>query len=283
MKSKSFYLLSLGCSKNTVDSTSMAELLQRAGYQPTEKAAQANVLIVNTCGFIQPARDESIRELRALARRKRQGQMLIAAGCLTQRYREWVLQQVPGIDGIMGTRRWMDVLDVIEKIRQSPPQPVYHIPEDGLIGRDEKGVLRAAVQGSSAYLKIADGCRRPCAFCAIPLIKGTLVSRPAETIIEEAKRLEQQGVKELILIAQDTTDYGHDLGIRDGLPVLLEGVLKATSIPWIRILYAFPGYVTDRLIEMMASNPRVLHYLDMPLQHAHPDTLKRMRRPANMD
>lgn len=261
----------------------MAELLQRAGYQPTEKAAQANVLIVNTCGFIQPARDESIRELRALARRKRQGQMLIAAGCLTQRYREWVLQQVPGIDGIMGTRRWMDVLDVIEKIRQSPPQPVYHIPEDGLIGRDEKGVLRAAVQGSSAYLKIADGCRRPCAFCAIPLIKGTLVSRPAETIIEEAKRLEQQGVKELILIAQDTTDYGHDLGIRDGLPVLLEGVLKATSIPWIRILYAFPGYVTDRLIEMMASNPRVLHYLDMPLQHAHPDTLKRMRRPANMD
>jgi ribosomal protein S12 methylthiotransferase len=283
MKSKSFYLLSLGCSKNTVDSTSMAELLQRAGYQPTDKAAQASVLIVNTCGFIQPARDESIRELRALARRKRNGQILIAAGCLTQRYREWVLEQVPGIDGIMGTRRWMDILDVIEKIRQSPPQPVYHIPEDGIIGRDEKGVLRAAVQGSSAYLKIADGCRRPCAFCAIPLIKGTLVSRPAETIIQEAQRLERQGVQELILIAQDTTDYGHDLGIRDGLPALLEELLKNTSIPWIRILYAFPGYVTDRLIEIMASNPRVLHYLDMPLQHAHPDTLKRMRRPANMD
>lgn len=283
MKSKSFYLLSLGCSKNTVDSTSMAELLQRAGYQPTDKAAQASVLIVNTCGFIQPARDESIRELRALARRKGDGQILIAAGCLTQRYREWVLQQVPGIDGIMGTRRWMDILDVIEKIRQSPPQPVYHIPEDGIIGRDEKGVLRAAVQGRSAYLKIADGCRRPCAFCAIPLIKGTLVSRPAQTIIQEAQRLEQQGVQELILIAQDTTDYGHDLGIRDGLPALLKELLNFTSIPWIRILYAFPGYVTDRLIEIMASNPRVLHYLDMPLQHAHPDTLKRMRRPANID
>lgn len=283
MNSKGFYLVSLGCSKNTVDSTSMAELLQRAGYQPVDKPAKASVLIVNTCGFIQPARDESIAELRALARRKKNGQLLIAAGCLTQRYREWVIEQVPGIDGLLGTRRWMDILEVIQKVRQRPPQPVYHLPESPTIGRDEHGVLRVAVQGNSAYLKIADGCRRPCAFCAIPLIKGTLVSRPADVIVEEALSLERQGVKELILIAQDTTDYGHDLGIRDGLPNLLERLLQKTSIPWLRILYAFPGYVTDRLIELMASNPRILPYLDMPLQHAHPETLKRMRRPANID
>lgn len=283
MISKSFYLVSLGCSKNTVDSTSMAELLQRAGYQPVDKPAKASVLIVNTCGFIQPARDESIAELRALARRKKNGQLLIAAGCLTQRYREWVVEQVPGIDGLLGTRRWMDILEVIQKVRQRPPQPVYHLPESPTIGRDEHGVLRVAVQGSSAYLKIADGCRRPCAFCAIPLIKGTLVSRPADVIVEEALLLERQGVKELILIAQDTTDYGHDFGIRDGLPNLLEQLLQKTSIPWLRILYAFPGYVTDRLIELMASNPRILPYLDIPLQHAHPETLKRMRRPANID
>lgn len=283
MSSKSFYLVSLGCSKNTVDSTSMAELLKRAGYQPVDKPAKASVLIVNTCGFIQPARDESIAELRALARRKKNGQLLIAAGCLTQRYREWVVEQVPGIDGLLGTRRWMDILEVIQKVRQRPPQPVYHLPESPTIGRDEHGVLRVAVQGSSAYLKIADGCRRPCAFCAIPLIKGTLVSRPADVIVEEALLLERQGVKELILIAQDTTDYGHDFGIRDGLPNLLEQLLQKTSIPWLRILYAFPGYVTDRLIELMASNPRILPYLDIPLQHAHPETLKRMRRPANID
>ncbi len=261
----------------------MAELLQRAGYQPVDKPSKASILIVNTCGFIQPAREESIAELRALARRKKNGQMLIAAGCLTQRYREWVVEQVPGIDGLLGTRRWMDILDVIQKVRQRPPQPVYHLPESPTIGRDEHGVLRASVQGGSAYLKIADGCRRPCAFCAIPLIKGSLVSRPAEVIVEEALSLERHGVKELILIAQDTTDYGRDFGIRDGLPNLLEQLLRKTSIPWLRILYAFPGYVTDRLIEIMASNPRILPYLDMPLQHAHPDTLQRMRRPANID
>lgn len=261
----------------------MAELLQRAGYQPVDKPSKASILIVNTCGFIQPAREESIAELRALARRKKNGQMLIAAGCLTQRYREWVVEQVPGIDGLLGTRRWMDILDVIQKVRQRPPQPVYHLPESPTIGRDEHGVLRASVQGGSAYLKIADGCRRPCAFCAIPLIKGSLVSRPAEVIVEEALSLERHGVKELILIAQDTTDYGHDFGIRDGLPTLLEQLLQKTRIPWLRILYAFPGYVTDRLIEIMASNPRILPYLDMPLQHAHPDTLQRMRRPANID
>lgn len=283
MDAKSFYLVSLGCAKNTVDSESIASLMIQAGYQPVTKPGRAGFLIVNTCGFIQQARQESLDELQALARRKKPGQKLIAAGCLSERYREQIAARVPGVDAILGTRRWMDILEVVSQLRQNPPKPLYHLPGEEPIGRDERGVLRASIQGGSAYLKIADGCRRPCAFCSIPLIKGTLVSRPAETIIREAQLLESRGVQELILIAQDTTDYGHDLGAKDGLPALLEGILAATSLPWIRILYAYPGYVSDRLIEVMAANPRVLPYLDMPLQHAHPDTLRRMRRPANMD
>jgi ribosomal protein S12 methylthiotransferase len=152
------------------------------------------------------------------------------------------------------------------------------------IGKDEGGVLRAAVQGASAYLKIADGCRRPCAFCAIPLIKGTEVSRPMEVILQEARQLQDLGVKEIILIAQDTTDYGHDLGIKDGLAELLERiVVVAPEVSWLRIMYAFPGYVTVRLVEVMAAYPQIIHYLDIPLQHAHPATLRRMQRPANID
>ncbi len=283
MNPKSFYLLSLGCAKNTVDSDSIAALMIEAGYTPALKPGRAGILIVNTCGFIQQARQESLDELSALARRKKPGQKLIAAGCLSERYRGQIVENVPGVDAILGTRRWMDILEVVSQVRKNPPQPLYHLPDDPAVGRDERGVLRASIQGGSAYLKIADGCRRPCAFCSIPLIKGTLVSRPAETIIREAQVLEGKGVQELVLIAQDTTDYGHDIGVRDGLPRLLEGILAATSLPWIRVLYAYPGYVSDRLIEVMASNPRILPYLDMPLQHAHPQTLLRMRRPANMD
>jgi ribosomal protein S12 methylthiotransferase len=285
MGRKTFYLVSLGCAKNTVDADSMGALLQQSGFQPTDQIRKADVFIVNTCGFIGPAKDESYQVLADLAKKKRPGQLLIATGCLTQRYGMQVAQRVPGIDGILGTRRWMDIVDVIQKVRQRPyPEPLYHLPEAPTVGVDEHGVLRASVQGSSAYLKIADGCRRPCAFCAIPLIKGTAVSRPLETIVEEARLLQDQGVRELILIAQDTTDYGHDLGLKDGLAVLLERLVQsAPEIDWIRILYAYPGYVTDGLIEVMASSPQILSYLDMPLQHAHPAALRRMRRPANMD
>ncbi len=284
MIEKSFYLVSLGCAKNTVDSESMASLLINAGYQPVEKPGQAGLLIVNTCGFIKPARDESIFELRKLAHKKRRGQFLIAAGCLTERYREEVAAQVPGIDGMIGTRRWMDIMDVVQQLRTTQPKTLYHLPDFPTVGTDEHGVLRVSRQGPSAYLKIADGCRRPCAYCSIPLIKGTAVSRPMEAILREARLLQDAGVKELILIAQDTTDYGHDLGMKDGLAALIEQItMAAPQLPWLRILYAYPGYVTDRLIDLMAKTPQVLHYLDMPLQHAHPETLKRMRRPANVD
>ena len=285
MKQKTFHLVSLGCAKNTVDSESMAQLLLGSGYHFTKDPAKANVVIVNTCGFIGPAKEESIETLSTLAEHKRPGQLLIAAGCLTQRYGAEVVRQVPGIDGILGTRRWMDIVEVVETLRKGKyPEPLYHLPDSPTVGQDERSVLRAAVQGASAYLKIADGCRRPCAFCAIPLIKGTAVSRPMQTILDEARLLQEQGVREIILIAQDTTDYGHDLGMKDGLAQLLEGLVQAAQqVDWLRIMYAYPGYVTDRMIEVMATYPQIVHYLDMPLQHAHPMTLRRMRRPANIE
>jgi ribosomal protein S12 methylthiotransferase len=294
MNKRSYYLESLGCAKNTVDSESMAQLMENAGYQFVSSPKKAAVLIVNTCGFINSAKDESLAVLRELAAQKREGQVLIAAGCLTQRYGVEVARQVKGIDGILGTRRWMDIVEVVTKLRKDRhPQPVYHLPENSPIDM-HPNVLRVAVQGSSAYIKIADGCRRPCAFCAIPLIKGTAVSRPLDAILEEALILQREGVRELILIAQDTTDYGHDLGIKNGLSDLLErmvsklqestaGINSGSGVEWMRIMYAFPGYVTDHLIETMARHPQILPYLDIPLQHAHPHILRKMRRPANVD
>ncbi|MBI3176213.1 MAG: 30S ribosomal protein S12 methylthiotransferase RimO [Chloroflexi bacterium] len=285
MSKRTFHLVSLGCAKNTVDSDSMAQLLMNDGYRMVETPERASVLIVNTCGFIGPAKQESLDVLRELAESKREDQVLIAAGCLTQRYGAEVAQQVPGVDGVLGTRRWMDIVQVVRELRKGPhPEPLYHLPEAPTVGADEGGAVRAAITGASAYLKVADGCRRPCAFCAIPLIKGTAVSRPLETIIEEAKLLRDDGIRELILIAQDTTDYGHDLGMKDGLAVLLENLTtQVPDLDWIRVMYAYPGYVTDRLIDVMASQEQVLPYLDMPLQHAHPKTLYRMKRPSNMD
>jgi ribosomal protein S12 methylthiotransferase len=263
----------------------MAQLLLQDGYEAVENPKRAGVLIVNTCGFIGPAKEESINTLKDLAARKRGDQLLIAAGCLTQRYGAEVAKQVPGIDGILGTRRWMDILQVVNQLRTTPhPEPLYHLPEAPTVGRDEHNTIRASVAGASAYLKIADGCRRPCAFCAIPLIKGTAVSRPLETILGEARELRDMGVRELILIAQDTTDYGHDLGMKDGLAILLEELTKAVpDMDWIRIMYAYPGYVTDRMIEVMATHRQILPYLDIPLQHAHPKTLYRMKRPSNIE
>ena len=282
----------------------MAQLLLRDGYRAVDDPRRAGVLIVNTCGFIGLAKDESIHVLRELAKDKRDGQLLIAAGCLTQRYGAEVAQQVPGVDGVLGTRRWMDIVQVVRQLRKGPhPEPLYHLPEAATVGSDEQNALRASVAGASAYLKVADGCRRPCAFCAIPLIKGTAVSRPMEVILDEARRLREAGVRELVLIAQDTTDYGHDLGMKDGLAVLLErlcdkvadapphptpspvgrGARGEGRLDWIRVMYASPGYVTDRLIEVMATRKQVLPYLDMPLQHAHPRTLYRMKRPSNVD
>lgn len=285
-RKKQFYLLSLGCSKNTVDSESMAALLGKAGFQGVEEPDEAAVLIVNTCGFIEGARQESIAALGELAEAKGPNQMLIAAGCMAQRYGDEVVQWVPGVDGVIGTRRWMDIVPFIRRLRRRKhPQPLYHLPPEAqTVGKDDHGVLRAALQGRSAYLKIADGCRRPCAFCAIPEIKGTLVSRPPQAILAEVKRLQEAQVQELIIIAQDSTDYGHDLGLKNGLSSLLRQISEeAPNIPWLRLMYAYPGYVTDELIETMATTQQIVNYLDIPLQHGHRETLKRMRRPANIE
>jgi ribosomal protein S12 methylthiotransferase len=283
---KQFYLLSLGCSKNTVDSECLAALLGRAGFQGTTSAEDAGVMIVNTCGFINSAKQESIEALQELAAEKRPDQLLIAAVCLSQRYGPTLVREINGLDGVIGTRRWMDIVTFIRQLRRRKhPEPLYHLPDEAeTVGKDERNVLRAAVQGASAYLKISDGCRRPCSFCAIPEIKGTLVSRPVETILAEARRLQYAGIQELIIISQDSTDYGHDLGMKNGLSQLLNKVVKAApDIPWIRIMYAYPGYVTDELIETMATHDQIVPYLDIPLQHGHRETLKRMRRPANID
>jgi len=281
-----YYLLSLGCSKNTVDSESMAQVLGQHGLRGVGDPDKAEVLIVNTCGFIDAAKEESISALKELVENKKGNQMVIAAGCLSQRYGADLVQYIPGLDGVIGTRRWMDIFDLVTRLRdRKHPEPLYHLPTDvKVVGSDERGVLRASVQGASAYLKIADGCRRPCAFCAIPKIKGTAVSRPVSSVVAEAVQLQKMGVKEVLLIAQDTTDYGYDLGLKDGLAHLLNEIVKyAPDIPWIRVMYAYPGYVTDNLMETMAKHKQILPYLDIPLQHGHRETLKRMKRPANIE
>lgn len=278
-----YFLISLGCPKNTVDAESMGQLLGEAGHRAVGSPQKADLLIVNTCGFIEAARAESIGVLRELAEAKRADQRLVAAGCLAQRYGRALAAQVSGLDGILGTRRWMDIVTLAERVRQGRRGPVYDLPHTEVVTPDPPGVMRAAVQGASAYLEIADGCRRPCAFCAIPLIKGTARSRPPEAIVAEARQLVHAGVQEIILIAQDTTDYGYDLGLRDGLASLVGDILTAApDLRWLRLMYAYPGAVTPRLIETMARHPQVCHYLDLPLQHGHPDVLKRMRRPANV-
>jgi len=231
MNKKTFHIVSLGCAKNTVDSDSMAQLLIKSGYKRVANPNQAGVIIVNTCGFISIAKEESRSVLADLAAKKKPGQILVAAGCLTQRYGKDAAPDVPGIDGIIGTRRWMDIAALVDGLQDAnPPIPRYQLPEAAAVGTDDHSALGVSVQGASAYLKIADGCRRPCAFCAIPLIKGTAVSRPVDIILAEARALQTAGVREINLIAQDTTDYGHDLGLKNGLADLLKKLIISFAL-----------------------------------------------------
>jgi ribosomal protein S12 methylthiotransferase len=263
----------------------MATLLERAGHQAVANPADADLVIVNTCGFIESARQESLEALRDLASEKAPDQRLLVAGCWSQRDPETILTAVPTVDGMLGTRRWMDVDDVARRVFDAQrSNPVIHLPEVPTVGQDDVGVPRVALQGDSAYLKIADGCSRSCAFCAIPLIKGPATSRHPEQVLDEVALLADWGVKETILIAQDTTAYGRDLGVEDGLAQLLEAmVAHVPEMPWIRVMYVFPGAVTPGLIDVMARHPQILPYIDIPLQHAHPAVLRRMRRPADVD
>lgn len=285
MNKKTFHIVSLGCAKNIVDADSMSYLLAAAGYELVTNPRRADVLIVNTCGFINTAKEESFKALAKLAAKKKSGQVLIAAGCLTQRYGYEVVRRVPGIDAILGTRRWMDIVDLVEGLSCAVrPETRFQISDAATVGGDDHGVPRVAVQGASAYLKIADGCSRQCAFCAIPLIKGPTVSRPVESILAEAVSLQEKGVREIVLLAQNTTDYGQDRGLKNGLAdLLLKMTAAVPGIDWIRIMYAYPGGVSDELIEVMASKTQIVPYLDIPLQHAHPLVLRRMQRPSNID
>jgi ribosomal protein S12 methylthiotransferase len=290
-RSPTFYLLTLGCPKNEVDSDGMSTLLDRAGYRPTANPAWADVLIVNTCGFLATAQEESIAALQELARRKRRDQVLIAAGCLAERNAQVILERVPAVDGLLGTRRWSDIVELVRQLRMPDAkhgQGRRRLARLALLGdpetADEQPTPRAAVQRASAYLKIADGCNAPCAFCSIPSFKGKLRSRPFAAVVAEAQALTAAGVKELIVVAQDTTDYGRDRGEPDSLPRLLHAIAgRCPDLAWLRLMYAYPGHVSPALIETMATTPAILPYLDIPLQHGHPDTLRRMRRPSHLE
>jgi ribosomal protein S12 methylthiotransferase len=258
-----------------VDSEAVSALLEDAGWHSVTQPQQADVLIVNTCGFIEPAREESYAALRELARSKRQGKRLLAIGCLSQRYGEAIQHQVPGVDGCLGTREWANIVPCVAQLAGLAAAAPVRPPEDISV----VSPMARQASGASAYLKIADGCSAPCAFCAIPMIKGPQQSKAPADILQEARELVSQGVQEIILIAQDTTAYGRDLGQPDALPTLITDILdKVPQLRWLRLMYAYPQHITPRLIETMALRQQVCHYLDLPLQHAHPDTLRRMKR-----
>ncbi|MBI2848820.1 MAG: 30S ribosomal protein S12 methylthiotransferase RimO [Chloroflexi bacterium] len=261
-----FYLLSLGCPKNTVDSEEMTRLLIGAGHSTVSVASKADLVIVNTCGFIQAARDESIRALAKLGAKKASRQKLVAVGCFAHRSPGELKARVPQIDAILSMGEGEGILQLVG---------------EEAVDRMERGLLHRS--SPSAYLKIADGCDRACAFCVIPQIKGPYRSKPPADIIAEGRRLVEEGVSEIALVAQDTTAYGIDWGERDALANLIERL--CTALPeakWIRLMYANPSHVTRRLAEVMVAHPQVCHYLDIPLQHAHPEVLRRMNRPHDM-
>ena len=263
----------------------MRELLLTAGHQLARRPQDADVLIVNTCGFIDSAREESLDVLRDLAHVKRPDQYLVAAGCMAERYGSAMAEVAPSLDAIIGTRRWREIATLVEALRPGPegasicqlPRPA---PQRSLI----HPLARRSAGVATAYVKIAEGCDGPCAFCAIPQIKGPLRSKPGEAILTEVGELVHQGVKEIIFIAQDTTAYGLDLGGQETLPSLITQTLAAVpDLSWLRLMYTYPQRITPQLVETMASHPEVLHYLDLPLQHSDPEVLRRMNRPHHID
>ena len=261
-----YHLVTLGCAKNTVDSMRLERSLRHAQHRATATPDEADLILVNTCGFIDAAKDESLEVIAELDEARRPEQRLYVLGCLTQIAEDEVREAVPNVDATFGVEAWDAVAASL-----GPGSPGYDIPEP----------QAALPLGPSAYLKISDGCDRPCTFCIIPTIKGRMHSEPADYLIAEGRALAGGGVRELVLVAQDSTAYSEDRGERDGLATLLERLAEAVpEVPWIRLMYAYPGRVTPRLAETMARLPNVVPYLDMPLQHGSPSVLRRMKRPS---
>jgi len=287
--------LSLGCPKNLVDSEVMMGILARHGYELTPRAGDADVLVVNTCSFIEAAQQESVNTILEMAEYKKFGraQRLVVAGCLVERFRDQIREQIPEVDAVIGTGDIERIIQAVEgQMRAAAPEPPVFL--SGLSAKTEggpapvflyhEGMPRVlSTPRHAAYIKIAEGCDHPCSFCIIPQLRGKFRSRRFESVVREAENLAAAGVREITLIGQDTTSYGEDLGLRDGLPALLERLAAVEALAWVRFLYAYPNRVTQRLLDTLARHPRLVKYLDMPLQHASRNVLARMKRGSSGD
>ena len=275
--------ISLGCDKNLVDTEVMLGILAKRGHQMIDDETQADIIIINTCCFIHDAKEESIQNILEMAQLKETGRLkaLIVTGCLAQRYKEEILTEIPEVDAVLGTTSYDEIGNVIDKIFSDSPM------DRGDARLTMKDIDRLPVVASHrlvttgghfAYLKIAEGCDKHCTYCIIPKIRGNFRSVPMEQLLAEARQLADEGVKELILVAQETTLYGKDLYGEKTLPKLLRELCKIGGIQWIRILYCYPEEITEELIQVMKEEPKICHYLDLPIQHASDTILKKMGR-----
>lgn len=273
--------ISLGCPKNLVDSEVMMGQLRASGYEITGDAEQAETLVVNTCGFIEEAKKESIEAILDAVRLKSEGRCrrVVVAGCLVERYRDELAAELPEVDAFIGTDQVRDIVAACRGTasgRFLPVLPLGHKTATYLYDDATPRVL--ATPKHFAYIKIAEGCDRPCSFCAIPTMRGKFRSRRFGSVLSEAEKLIEQGVRELILVAQDSSRYGEDLGMRDGLAQLLRALARLDGVEWVRVMYAYPTHVSEQFLDVMAEEPKAVKYLDLPLQHASTRVLKAMRR-----
>ena len=268
--------VSLGCSKNLTDTEVMLKKLSDAGYGIVPDETKADIIVVNTCGFIESAKQESIDSILDVAWLKQNGRLrgIVVTGCLAERYREQVMEEMPEVDAVLGTGSYDEIVAAIKAVEGGEKFTSFKDKESAPLG----GERLVTTPEYTAYLKIAEGCDNRCTYCAIPSIRGRLRSRKIEEIVAEAKDLEKIGVKELNLIAQDTSRYGLDLYGRYALAELVRAITKETNIPWIRLLYCYPDKITDGLVAEIRDNPRVLKYIDLPLQHISDPVLRRMNR-----
>src|SRR5687768_7800265 len=278
--------ISLGCPKNLVDSEVMMGRLKQEGYEITSDAAEAETLVVNTCGFIDAAKKESIDAILEAARLKSEGkcQRLVVAGCLVERYRDELRAEMPEVDAFIGTSQLGDITKAADSrvdARSLPVLPLGNQTATYLYDESTPRVL--ATPGHFAYVKIAEGCDRPCAFCFIPQMRGHFRSRRFGSVLAEAQQLAGQGVKELILVAQDSSRYGEDLGERDALAQLMRELCRVEGVEWVRVMYTYPTHISDAFLDVLAEEPKAVKYLDMPLQHASQNVLKLMKRGGNRE